>query len=178
MHREESERRAFPHIGMSRWLQSQQAMSESAAQCGGREARHRYYELAAYVDVQVGRLLDHLDAKRLADSTLVVFTSDHGACLGDHFHFTKYSFFDCSWRVPLLMRGPGCRAARRASLRPASTLRRRCSACRRGAPRGMQGFSWCRSPAAACLPRYSGPRTGDPSMETGVVPAGRRRVAL
>ena len=149
--REESERRAFPHIGMSRWLQSQQAMSESAAQCGEREARHRYYELAAYVDVQVGRLLDHLDAKRLADSTLVVFTSDHGACLGDHFHFTKYSFFDCSWRVPLLMRGPGLpRGATRefaSGVDLAPTLLGFAGVAR---PAGMQGFNLLEHRSRCC----------------------------
>ena len=139
--REESEKQAFPRHGMSKWLQGREAMSDSAAQCGERDNRRRYFELAAYVDVQVGRLLDHLDAKRLTNSTLVTFTSDHGSCLGDHYLFSKYSFFDCSWRVPLLMRGPGVpRGATRefaSGVDLAPTLLGFAGVPR---PAGMQGF--------------------------------------
>lgn len=40
--------------------------------------RQHYYAAVSYMDAQVGRLLSALDELGLADSTVVVFTSDHG----------------------------------------------------------------------------------------------------
>lgn len=72
-----------------------------------KEQRRQYYALASYVDFQVGRMLDFLDERGLANNTLVIFSSDHGTNLFDHGMAQKYNFFDGSWRVPLLLRGPG-----------------------------------------------------------------------
>ena len=36
------------------------------------------------MDAQVGRVLDVLDELELSESTIVVFTSDHGYMLGEH----------------------------------------------------------------------------------------------
>jgi len=70
--------------------------------------RYNYYAQAAYVDAQVGRMLDFLDRRNLADSTLVIFTSDHGTEVWDHgIGNDKHNFFDASLRVPLIMRLPG-----------------------------------------------------------------------
>ena len=40
--------------------------------------RQHYYAAVSYMDAQVGRLLSALDESGLADSTMVVFASDHG----------------------------------------------------------------------------------------------------
>ena len=40
--------------------------------------RQHYYAAVSYMDAQVGRLLSALDGMGLVDSTVVVFTSDHG----------------------------------------------------------------------------------------------------
>ncbi|MEQ2217058.1 hypothetical protein XENOCAPTIV_009221, partial [Xenoophorus captivus] len=40
--------------------------------------RQHYYAAVSFMDTQVGRLLSALDALGLTDSTMVVFTSDHG----------------------------------------------------------------------------------------------------
>lgn len=69
--------------------------------------RIQYYELANYVDFQVGRMLEYLDSSGLADNTLIIYSADHGTNLYDHGIGGKYNFFDESWRVPLIMRGPG-----------------------------------------------------------------------
>jgi arylsulfatase A-like enzyme len=69
--------------------------------------RQKYYELANYVDYQVGRMLDFLDKAAMAKNTLVIFTSDHGTNLWDHGMESKFNFFEPSWQVPLIMRGPG-----------------------------------------------------------------------
>ncbi len=43
-----------------------------------------YYALATDIDEQVGRIMDHLEERGLADNTVVIFTSDHGQTLGSH----------------------------------------------------------------------------------------------
>ena len=48
------------------------------------DGRYNYYTQAAYVDYQVGRLLDLLDERKLTATTLVIFASDHGTELFDH----------------------------------------------------------------------------------------------
>ncbi|XP_019939410.1 iduronate 2-sulfatase [Paralichthys olivaceus] len=69
--------------------------------------RQHYYAAVSYMDAQVGRLLSTLDDLRLADDTMVVFTSDHGWSLGEHGEWAKYSNFDVSTRVPLIFYVPG-----------------------------------------------------------------------
>jgi arylsulfatase A-like enzyme len=44
---------------------------------------HAYRALLAEIDREVGLLLDELAARKLADSTIIVFTSDHGEALGE-----------------------------------------------------------------------------------------------
>lgn len=66
-----------------------------------------YYGMVKEVDDWVGRLLDALDEAGLAESTLVIFTSDHGEMLGDHGMHSKMNFYEGSVHVPLLMRLPG-----------------------------------------------------------------------
>eukprot|EP01051_Picozoa_sp_SAG22_P006806 SAG22_NODE_459_length_10228_cov_9.593642_3_plen_547_part_00 len=74
--------------------------------------RRNYYTQAAYVDFQVGRLLDFLDDAELAANTLVIFSSDHGSELFDHgINNDKHNFLDASFRVPLILRLPGVLAA-------------------------------------------------------------------
>ncbi len=74
------------------------------------QARATYYGMMSEVDAQIGRLLDYLRASRVYDDTLVVFTSDHGEQLGDHWQFAKYAYFDQSFHIPLIVRVPASRA--------------------------------------------------------------------
>lgn len=63
------------------------------------------------VDEQVGRLLQELERRGLADSTLVAVTADHGEGLGDHGEQTHgLLLYEPTLRVPLLLRGPGLSA--------------------------------------------------------------------
>jgi len=71
------------------------------------EERRLYYGLAAYVDAQVGRLLQYLDDAGLRENTLIIFTSDHGLELYDHGFHNKHNYYDESWRVPLIISQPG-----------------------------------------------------------------------
>jgi arylsulfatase A-like enzyme len=68
----------------------------------------------AYVDAQLGRLLEGLDAAGLRDKTLVVVAGDHGESLGDHGERTHSVFlYRSATRVPLIL------ANRRLFPRPA-----------------------------------------------------------
>ena len=66
-----------------------------------------YYACISFIDFQIGRILDALESSGQLDSTLIVFTSDHGEYLGDYGSFGKRSMHDPSARVPLLARLPG-----------------------------------------------------------------------
>jgi len=76
------------------------------------EARWAYFNQAAFVDAQVGRLLDVLDKDlRLGARLLTIFTSDHGANLHDHGRLAGRTFHFCSkpWPrngPPIVSRSP------------------------------------------------------------------------
>ncbi|MFC1661274.1 sulfatase [Gemmatimonadota bacterium] len=77
---------------------------------GGRLARRHlanYFAQITGVDHQFGRILDALRDAGLEEDTLVVFTSDHGNCLGAHEEVSKNVHFEESMRVPFLIRWPG-----------------------------------------------------------------------
>lgn len=71
-----------------------------------RQLRATYYGMISEVDDQIGRILDWLDASGQAADTLVVFTSDHGEMLGDHWLVQKLGWFDEAYNVPLVVRDP------------------------------------------------------------------------
>jgi arylsulfatase A-like enzyme len=75
-----------------------------------REMQATYYGMMTEVDDQLGRIFDWLDETGQAANTMVVFTSDHGENLGSHWMLHKLGWFDESYRVPLIVRGPGVEA--------------------------------------------------------------------
>ena len=75
-----------------------------------------YAAAIAFLDQQVGRVLDDLDARDLTDRTIVVFLSDHGYHLGEHDFWQKMSLHDESARIPMMIAGPGIRPGRTAAL--------------------------------------------------------------
>jgi arylsulfatase A-like enzyme/dienelactone hydrolase len=66
-----------------------------------------YLRTVAAVDEGVGRILAYLDASGLADSTVVIYSSDQGWFLGEHGMFDKRWMYEESFRMPLLVRWPG-----------------------------------------------------------------------
>ncbi len=69
-----------------------------------------YYGLISEVDDQIGRIVAHLKETGEYDSTLIVFTSDHGEMLGDHWLFSKEGYFDPAFHVPMIVRDPNAAA--------------------------------------------------------------------
>jgi choline-sulfatase len=82
---------------------------------------HAYLASISFVDSQVGRVLDALEAEGLADSTIVVLWSDHGWHLGEKGITGKNSLWERSTRVPLIFAGPGIAAGQRCD-EPAELL--------------------------------------------------------
>ena len=69
-----------------------------------------YLASTSFVDSQVGRVLDALEASGLAANTIVVLLSDHGWHLGEKGISGKNTLWDRSTRVPLIIAGPGVKA--------------------------------------------------------------------
>lgn len=69
-----------------------------------------YLACVAFVDDQVGRILDGLADSPYADNTIIIFTSDHGYHMGEKQYLFKMSPWEESARVPLVIAGPGVAA--------------------------------------------------------------------
>ena len=72
-----------------------------------RAARRAYFGAIAYIDDNLGRLMQALRLSGLAEDTIVILVSDHGEMLGDRGLWYKMSFFENSARVPLVVANPG-----------------------------------------------------------------------
>jgi arylsulfatase A-like enzyme len=66
-----------------------------------------YMGLIKQIDDQLGVLFKFLEDQGLADSTMIVLTSDHGDYMGDHWLGEKQLFHDVSARVPMIIHDPG-----------------------------------------------------------------------
>lgn len=66
-----------------------------------------YYASVAFVDAQVGKVMEALRRSNLEEKTIVIFTSDHGYHLGEHDFWAKVSLRDESAQVPLIISVPG-----------------------------------------------------------------------
>lgn len=74
-----------------------------------------YMGLVKQIDTHIGRVLNTLAQCGRLDSTLIVFTSDHGDFLGDHWLGEKEFMYESSVRIPLIVVDPSD-GARRASV--------------------------------------------------------------
>ena len=73
-----------------------------------------YYQYISYLDAQIGRVLDALEASPYAKNTIVVFSADSGVARGSHGLIGKQNLYDFgSVRVPLIISGPGIPANQR-----------------------------------------------------------------
>ena len=107
-----------------------------------------YYSLISGIDYNVGRLLNWLDAKCIAENTMVIFFSDHGDMLGQNGSHCgmKALPFRAAAQVPLLVRYPGRFVGdkRVDSLVDVAvdTMPTLLETCGIDAPRGTQGISY------------------------------------
>lgn len=77
-----------------------------------KEKLRGYYAAVTAMDQGVGKLLDALEEKNLADNTLVIFAADNGMNMGHHGIWGKgngtrpMNMYDTSVKVPFLVRWP------------------------------------------------------------------------
>ena len=73
-----------------------------------RHAVAHYDGCIRFVDFQIGRILDHLNALNLTDNTLIILTADHGECFGEHNIYFNHgdSLYDEELKLPLILKYP------------------------------------------------------------------------
>lgn len=74
----------------------------------------RQFACVEFIDQQVGRVLDKLQAMGELDNTFVIYTSDHGIAIGRHGLMGKQNLYEHTWRVPMIVSGPGIQPGTRA----------------------------------------------------------------
>lgn len=75
-----------------------------------------YCASTAYLDSNIGKVLDALEALDLDDETLVVYLSDNGYLLNDHKRFEKHTMWEEAVRVPTIFRGAELLSGERSQL--------------------------------------------------------------
>ena len=123
--------------------------------------RQRAYYLAnvSMIDEQVGRIMARLRERGFLDDAVVIFTSDHGDCLGDHGLVEKWNMYDSSVRVPLVVSRAGAVRRRPARGRPDPVVRHRPDGAGAGRPAAAAADG---SAVAAAAPGGRGGRAGAP----------------
>ena len=66
-----------------------------------------YYRYISYLDAQIGRVIEALEASPAAKNTIIVFAADSGVARGSHGLIGKQNVYEHSMRVPLIIAGPG-----------------------------------------------------------------------
>ena len=68
----------------------------------------KYFGLITLIDDSIGRIVAELEAQKLLDNTLILFTADHGDFSGEHGFFHKnLGMYECIHRIPFIAAGPG-----------------------------------------------------------------------
>ena len=67
---------------------------------------HGYYATVSYTDDLIGKILNELKEQELDKNTVVIFVSDHGYNLQEHTQWTKFTNYNTSTQVPLIIYNP------------------------------------------------------------------------
>jgi arylsulfatase A-like enzyme len=70
-------------------------------------AKRMYYAMVSLVDQKLGEIIDVLDKRGELDNTWIIYSSDHGEMMGDHFLMGKSVFYHAAVGVPAIIRAPG-----------------------------------------------------------------------
>lgn len=70
-------------------------------------AQRAYLGLISFMDAQIGRIVNSLDASGQREETLVIYTSDHGDNMGVRGLWAKGSLYRESAGIPMVLSGPG-----------------------------------------------------------------------
>ena len=67
----------------------------------------RQFACSENIDIQIGRVLDKLRQMGELDNTYIFYTADHGMAIGRHGLQGKQNLYEHTWRVPMIVKGPG-----------------------------------------------------------------------
>ena len=67
---------------------------------------HGYYATISYTDALVGKILNALKEEGLENNTVVILVSDHGYNLQEHTQWAKFTNYNTSTQVPLIIYNP------------------------------------------------------------------------
>ena len=81
-----------------------------------------YFRMLSGIDHVVGRLVDQLEEQGLADNTVIIYTADNGYYLGDRGFAGKWTHYDQSLRVPLVVYDPRLPKAKQGRVLPEMAL--------------------------------------------------------
>tara|TARA_B110001452_G_scaffold198487_1_gene168478 strand:+ start:1066 stop:2439 length:1374 start_codon:yes stop_codon:yes gene_type:complete len=71
---------------------------------------HGYYATVSYVDALIGEVLNELKEQKLDNNTIVILVSDHGYNLQEHTQWAKFTSYNTSTQVPLIIYNPFSKA--------------------------------------------------------------------
>ena len=74
----------------------------------------RQFACGENIDIQIGRVLEKLQAMGELDNTYIFYTADHGMAIGRHGLQGKQNLYEHTWRVPMIVKGPGISPGTRA----------------------------------------------------------------
>ncbi|MGY8674598.1 MAG: sulfatase, partial [Verrucomicrobiia bacterium] len=81
-----------------------------------------YLATCTYTDMNVGRLLDALEASPNKDNTIIVLWGDHGWSFGEKQHWRKFALWEETTRMPFIWVAPGVTTAGTSSTRPVDLM--------------------------------------------------------
>ncbi|MGL4400591.1 MAG: sulfatase-like hydrolase/transferase, partial [Luteolibacter sp.] len=73
----------------------------------------REYACSENIDIQIGRVLARLQEMGELENTYIFYTADHGIAIGRHGLQGKQNLYEHTWRVPMIVKGPGIKPGSR-----------------------------------------------------------------
>lgn len=115
LHKENDLQDAFDHG--RRWIQEWVVENKQ-----WKKVIQSYAAAITFSDAMIGRLLDQLKKSNYADNTIVVLWSDHGMHMGEKENIEKFTLWERSTRVPLIISYPGIIPAGTSCDQPVSLM--------------------------------------------------------
>lgn len=89
------------------WVNTQRNKPFGVASRDFEKLYRRYCETVLALDESIGAVMEYLDGSGLAESTLMLYTSDNGFLIGEHGLVDKRVAYEPSIRIPLVAYAPG-----------------------------------------------------------------------
>ena len=104
----------------------------------------REYACSENIDVQIGKVLEKLEAMGELENTYIFYTSDHGMAIGRHGLQGKQNLYEHTFRVPYIVKGPGIKPGTRVlgNIYHSDALATLCDLAGIDAPETSEGISF------------------------------------